>query len=356
MEVLVVGEGLWPWYEEACHEGFIENGHSSHLLTWADRFWSENSVSGLKSRRNKVSEVQDRLKLGPILCEINWHILRQVEQTRPDVVFFHNSRHVFPSTIRKLRVGPTRPFLVHFTNDNPYSKRASYWRWRLLRDAVPLYDKHFVYRPANLADFTRAGAKSVELLPPYWFPRMSRNFQRERNAGGFTWDLAFGGHYEPDGRREVLEALAESGLRVRVTGGGWRRELAGTSSPLLNFGSVEPSLGHHYNELIGLSKISLCFFSSLNEDVYTRRNFEIPAMGGAMLSQHSEEITHFFSPETEALYFKTLEEIPAKVSDLLSSDSQREAMAERATARLYRDRHSNKDRMVTVLEGININS
>jgi hypothetical protein len=356
MEILVAGEGLWPWYEEACHEGFIENGHSSQLITWAHRFWTEDSASGLKSRRGKMTGVQDRLKLGPILRDINQLILRQVAKKRPDVVFFHNCRHVFPSTVRELQTVQPRPLLIHFANDNPYSKNASYGRWRLLRKTVPFYDKHFVYRPANLLDFTRAGAKSVGLLPPYWFPRMSKNFRRERTAGGFTWDVAFGGHYEPDGRREVLETLAESGLRVRVTGGGWRRALDGTSSPLLKFGSVEPSIGDSYNELIGLSRISLCFFSSLNEDVYTRRNFEIPAMGGAMLSQHSEEITRFFSPETEARYFKTLEEIPNKVSELLSSDSEREAMAARSTERLHRDRHTNKDRMATVLEKIDATS
>lgn len=352
MEILVVGEGLWPWYEEACHEGFIENGHSSHLVTWADQFWTEDSTSGLKSRRSKISGFQDRLKLGPILQNINQLILRQVELKRPDVIFFNNCRHVFPSTVQKLRTGKSRPLLIHYTNDNPFSKRASYGRWRLLRKGVAFYDKHFVFRPANLQDFTRAGAKSVHLLPPYWFPRMSQNFRLERSAGAFTWDVAFGGHYEADGRREVLETLAKSGLTVRVTGGGWQGVLEESSSPLLQFGSVEPSIGHEYNALIGLSKISLCFFSSLNEDVYTRRNFEIPATGGAMLSQHSDEITRFFSPETEATYFQTLEDIPNKVEELLSSESEREAMAARATERLHRDRHTNKDRMARVLEEI----
>lgn len=354
MEVLVVGEGLWPWYEEACHEGFLENGHSSHLVTWADRFWAENSTSGLKSRRSKISGFQDRLKLGPILQDINELILRQVAIKRPDVVFFHNCRHVFPSTVQKLRAEKSRPLLVHYTNDNPFSRKASYGRWRLLRKGVEFYDEHFVYRPANLDDFTQAGAKSVHVLPPYWFPRMSQNFRAERSAGEFTWDVAFGGHYEADGRREVLEALAKSGLRVKVTGGGWQPVLEGTSSPLLEFGPVEPSIGHEYNALIGLSKISLCFFSSLNEDVYTRRNFEIPAMGGAMLSQHSDELTGFFAPEDEAVYFKTLEEIPNKVQALLSSESAREAMAAQATERLHLDRHTNKDRMARVLEEINV--
>jgi spore maturation protein CgeB len=125
---------------------------------------------------------------------------------------------------------------------------------------------------------------------------------------------------------------------------------------LLKFGSVEPLIGDEYNKLIGLSRISLCFFSSLNEDVYTRRNFEIPAIGGAMLSQYSEEITRFFSPETEARYFKTLDDIPNQVSQLLSSDSEREAMAALATGRLHRDRHTNRDRIATVLEQIDSNS
>jgi spore maturation protein CgeB len=65
----------------------------------------------------------------------------------------------------------------------------------------------------------------------------------------------------------------------------------------------------------------LAFLSVLNEDVYTRRNFEIPGMGGLMLSERTFELEKYFSEGKEAFFFSNKEELLEKVQLILADEN-----------------------------------
>ena len=74
--------------------------------------------------------------------------------------------------------------------------------------------------------------------------------------------------------------------------------------------------GKDYFQTLAEHKIALCFLSKLNNDVYTRRCFEIPASGTMLFSEYSKELDDIFGDMKGAVFFKDLEEFHLKLKYL----------------------------------------
>ncbi len=172
----------------------------------------------------------------------------------------------------------------------------------------------------------------------------------------FFCDVVFAGHYENDGRVEALESICKAGYKLNLYGGGWNAALPKLSldSPLRALYPVQPATGRDYNQALCGAKVALCFLSTLNQDTYTRRSFQIPAMRIAVLSQRTEDLSSLFIEGKEIAFFSNTAELLDKLRHLLADDAARQRMAEAGYARVYRDGHEVTPRMKqwlnTVLE------
>ena len=79
----------------------------------------------------------------------------------------------------------------------------------------------------------------------------------------------------------------------------------------------------------------------MNRDVYTRRCFEIPACGTAMVAPRTKELQAMYREGEEAVYFDSKEELLAKVRWLLEDDEARNRIAKAGRERCLQDGHSN---------------
>ena len=165
-------------------------------------------------------------------------------------------------------------------------------------------------------------------------------------------DVLFAGHYENDGRLEILASIAESGIRLRLHGGGWESVLGDlpNSHPLASQYPAYPVVGDNYRRAIAGTKVALCFLSFLNQDTYTRRNFEIPAIGTAVLSEYSEELCTLFEPNSEIALFRNPEEAVVMANRLVSDDNFRTRVASGGHERVTRDGHDVNSRMKILID------
>jgi hypothetical protein len=157
----------------------------------------------------------------------------------------------------------------------------------------------------------------------------------------FRSDVLFAGHYEADGRIDCLEGVARLGVDFKLFGGTWylaERHLS-PQSPLRPFLPVRPLVRSDYRKAISGTKIALCFLSKLNDDTYTRRSFEIPAMQTFMLSQYTDDLASLFREGEEAEFFRSKEELLDKIKYYLKHDAKRQAVAEAGHRRVLRDGH-----------------
>ena len=87
------------------------------------------------------------------------------------------------------------------------------------------------------------------------------------------------------------------------------------------------------------TKIALCFLSKLNEDTYTTRNFQIPAMRTFMLSEYTPDLASLYEEGKEAEFFRSQEELVDKVRYYLQHESEREEIARAGHRRVLADGH-----------------
>ena len=81
----------------------------------------------------------------------------------------------------------------------------------------------------------------------------------------------------------------------------------------------------------------LCFFSKINNDEWTRRAFEIVALGGVLVCERTEEASNYFKDTEEAFFFSSIDELIEIVSFLKVNPIKRELVRVAGHKRLLQD-------------------
>ena len=289
---------------------------------------------------------------GPATWQANRALARAVAENRIDLLLVWRGVHVASNTLRLIRRQNSRCILVSYNNDDPFgpayaSRSASIHQrrlWGRFRQAIPQYDLNFVYRSVNVQEYKAAGARAVHVLMPYFVPELHRprelTVEEKRH---YECDVVFVGHYEADGREQHLSALARAGLKVRIFGTGWPKDVLERIS--LEFEPALPVYGNDYSKALGGAKVCLCFLSRLNRDSYTRRTFEIPACGRLMLSERTDDLTRLFAEDREAMFFGSEAELVEKAISCVKDGVRRESMAKAGLDRVWRSGHDVISRM-----------
>ena len=74
-----------------------------------------------------------------------------------------------------------------------------------------------------------------------------------------------------------------------------------------------------YNKILNYSNLALVIYSGLNEDVYTRRCFEIPATMTPMIAKRTNEMMSFYEEDKEAIFFSNEDELINKLKFYLNN-------------------------------------
>lgn len=295
--------------------------------------------------KGKLGHYQSALPVpGPALIKLNRGLLKKTRALNPDLVLVWNGTHVLPRTLHRIKT--TGALLVSYNNDDPFAhlvhERAPWhhrflWRWYLR--CLKHHDCNFVYRPVNIKESLSLGAKTAQVLKPYFIPDQNKPVElsaaEQRQVG---CDVVFIGHYEPDGREEYLRALVDAGAHVRLYGGKyWTKDVLGDLAPY--FGDISPVYGKDYAKALCGAKICLAVLSKMNRDTYTRRCFEIPACGRLLLCERTADMQEMFAEGEEAVFFSSKEELVEKTMWLLQHPMEIDRIAEAGRRRVWADGH-----------------
>lgn len=345
MKILVVGDGHSEIHEVAIAEAFRKLGHSVGVFYW-DKYFSANNIIARQWLR-----AQNKFIFGPQIKKINCDLVAKAFQFKPDMIFIYRGTHVAPLTLSALKTQIPNCKVIGYNNDDPFAPTHPRWLWRHFMGGVPKYDLVLAYRHRNLQDLRCAGARRVELLRS-WFV-LGRNYPvvlSEKDKAQYECDVVFVGHYERDQRFALLESIVRRGWRLRLFGPGYDWDPVICRSPELGAQvPVRLVWGEDYNWALCGARIALCFLSKLNRDTYTRRCFEIPATRTLMLSEYTEDLASLFHEGEEADFFRSSEELMAKIELYLTDEPRRQAVAEAGFRRVHEDGHDVVSRMRQVL-------
>ena len=112
--------------------------------------------------------------------------------------------------------------------------------------------------------------------------------------------------------------------------------------------------GIEYAKAIRASRINLAILSEQREgassgDQITARTFEIPAAGGFMLHERTEEAMGYFEDGKECVFYADPDDLVAKIRYYLAHEDERAAIAAAGRRRCLSSGYSVDDRVDTVL-------
>lgn len=239
-----------------------------------------------------------------------------------DVLFVVKGNFVTRSTLAKLKSLRFPPRIVGWSCDDVF---LGHNNSEILKKAASLYDIFYTAKSLNISngELTAMGFPRARFLPQGFDRDVHRPFPVKDSR--FAGKVVFVGYGETD-RFEKMNYLARNGVEVHVWGNGWTSAMRRKAHALLRIHG-EALIGDDYADALSNAAISLCFLRKINRDLHTSRTFEIPACGGFMLAERTEEHRRYFEEDVEAVYFSDAEELLEKTRRYLEDEAGRDRIA-----------------------------
>ena len=256
-----------------------------------------------------------------------------------DVVWLERAITVGEDTLLALRASCPRAVILGFALDD---MNARHNQSAQFLQALPHYDWFLTSKSYNVAELRERGCPKVLFVPNAYDPASFRPVDvgpdDQARLGG---DVGFIGTYESE-RAQSLQFLAEQGFHVRVWGSAWSG-FRGRHPNLKIEG--KPLYGEDFARACGAFKINLGFLRKSNRDLQTTRSIEIPACGGFMLAERTQEHLELFHEGSEAEFFESREELALKCARYLGDEEGRLRVARGGLARCQSAGYSNLERL-----------
>lgn len=277
--------------------------------------------------------------------KIDRPIFKAVAQSRPDLIWVDQGAYLGASLIAKFR-SLCVP-IANYTLDDPFGGRDGR-RFARYFEALPFYDLLAVVREENVAEAYARGARKVLRV---WMSadevahRPRRFTEEDRRKWGS--EVCFAGTWMPE-RGPFMAELVRAGLPLSLWGDRWQKA---PEWPLLaphwrGPGQADPEI---YARIMQGAKICLGLLSKGNRDRHTTRSFEIPASGGLLCAERTDEHCAAYKDGVEAVFWDDANECIAQCRRLLQDEALAESIR-RAGHRRYLDGgHKNESVLGSIL-------
>lgn len=285
-----------------------------------------------------------RLAYPAMLAEYNRALTAAAKTFEPDLLFVFKGDSVAAATVEAARAGGA--VTINFYPDTGFVGCAA--------DAIAIYDWVFTTKPAQL-DFLkkRHGYTNAEFLTHAFDPEIHAAPQMgESDRERYSCDVVFIGNTSSKKEKildHIIGALPDTNFKIWGAEG-WRKAPGHVREAYRG----SPVWGQEYAKAINGAKINLGLLyegspGAPAEDVITARTFEVPAAGGFMLHERTDEAMQYFEDGRECAFFDDARDLVDKIQYYLLHENERHAIAEAGRQRALTSGYSYDDRVETVV-------
>ncbi len=298
---------------------------------------SDQEITFYYRAANKLFNMGLPVRL-PDRCNENKKIINYVGKNKYDIVWIDKGITINPETLNEIKRLHPEAKIVSYSPDNMALRHNQSQNYL---EGIPLYDVHFTMKPYILDDMRKLGARNIFFVnqsyeESFHYPRKVSQEDVKRLGG----DVGFVGMWEKE-RMDSILYLTRHGVKVRIFGNEKWQQCRGDNPNLIveDHGLYDDD----YAKSFKCFKISLYFLRKINFDQQTSRTMEIPACGGFMLAERTEEHMGLFEEGKEAEFFSSDEELLEKCRYYLEHDVERNAIAESGLKRCRISGYSNEE-------------
>ena len=307
-----------------------------------------------KAQRRLLRRIQRKLyrlgwecnSPGDDLAGINVKILDHFRKSTWDILWIDKGLTILRDTLRAVKDFQPACTIVGYSPDDMATRHNQ--SPQFLR-GLGHYDVYITTKSYGVAELKALGCRHVLFCGNAYDPHCHRPVQlteEERKLLGGA--VGFIGTFESQ-RADSMARLARAGIQIRIWGTGWERCRIRHPNLIVEH---KPLWDEEYTKAICAFDINLCFLRKINRDLQTTRSIEIPACGGFMLAERTNEHKALFEEGIDAEYFGSDEELIEKTRYYLTREDQRKRIAKSGRERCLRDGYSNKERLADILARI----
>jgi len=334
----------------------IGNGEFFHVGAFFKR-----SLAGLGYECTLINE-QDYFRFGSLRERILFRLLgkrsanyirfnRDVLSacaSKPEVILVIKGGWLLLKTVQEIKA-LYKPVLINYATDDPFNRNVS---TSDIVHSIPFYDFYITTKQRTISDISTAGGKNVVFIPFGYEPLL--HFPEKPSSADeisrFSSEVCFIGAADKDRISLFSKMLSEKPVQLHLYGGYWERY------PRFRQFYRGMALGREYRLATSAAKISLGLVRHANRDGHSMRTFEIPACGGFLLAERTEEHLDLFEEDKEAVFFSSDEELLDKITFYLANDRSREAIRLAGLKRARTSAYTYTDRLREILQLVNLNS
>jgi spore maturation protein CgeB len=254
--------------------------------------------------------------------EFNLQIQRDLKSFAPDVMVVYKGESVMPDTLKAARAEG-----VYCVNIYPDVSIFTHGPW--LPKTLPLYDHHFTTKSFGPHDLKRhLGLTNVSVLQHGFDPELHCPLPLGASVPpSLKAEVSFIGTWSPKKESMIDTVIRECpGIDLKIWGSQWGSaqsaavraramgtDIMGTVYPIALQGST-----------INLAILSEARVGSSAGDQVTSRTFDIPASGGFMLHERTDELLTKLIEGEEVACFSNADELADKVKYYLAHQEERE--------------------------------
>lgn len=301
------------------------------------------------TRASLVARIAWKLGFQLDTVRVQAALLAGVAVRPPDIIWIDKGNMFRPGTLKRLRQAAPQAVLVSYSGDDMFARhnRTWFYRFGLKHYDVVFTTKSFNANPRELPSF---GPRRVIFVNNAYSHTHHPVEVTEADRQRLGAEVGFIGSFEQP-RLDAVSFLAEHGIPVRVWGSGWP---AATNTPpqlrLERHNLVNTEQDLAFTKSICSTRINLGFLRKVNRDQQTARSVEIPACGGFMLAERTEEHLRLFTEGKEAEYFSSQQEMLEKVRYYLAHEAERAAIAAAGYRRCLESGYGQVERMRWMLD------
>lgn len=331
MKILYIGD---LWYGSTALQRKLALETITSDIDTIDSTQSYNKLQSIYSRA-----VYKLLKIRPDINQINKQVIEKINKEKYDLMWFDKPLMIKPQTLDRIK--QKKIFTISYSPDdmsNPLNQTKDYL------SSIKYYDLHVTTKSYNVTEMFALGANDVFFVNNAYDPKIHKPI-----SANSLFDVSFIGRFEKD-RLEKLLFAAQSNIPVTVISKQWKK----FSDLNQNLKIINKEVwGMEYSQTIAQSKINIGFLSRLNRDLQTTRSIEIPACGGFLLAERTNEHLELFEEGKEAEFFDSKEEMVDKISFYLKNETLRNNIAKNGYNRCISSKYSYTERIKEVTQYLN---
>lgn len=272
--------------------------------------------------------------------KMNQKLLDIVKTEKPNLLFCVLFRDEIDKDImREISLNTDTITLNWFCDDHwRFENFSQYW--------APCFNYIVTTAESALPKYRKLGYKNV--IKSQW---ACNHFSYKKLDLPKKYDVTFVG--QPHGeRREIISALRDAGIDVKVWGTGWETGRLTQEEMIKVFNQSRVNLNLSNASVLGW-RHRFMRWKNRGGDQIKARNFEILGCGGFLLSGMAENLKDYYEIGDEIVCFKNVRDLIKKIKYYLIYEEEREKIAYRGYERTLRE-HTYERRFIEIFERIGV--